>query len=195
MSKSGIDTRSGLRKRSNSRPNRSGIEIGDGERIGDERARARTAARPDRDVVVLRPFDEVGHDQEVAGELHPLDDADLEGEPVAIILLGQARRRAVGGEALGEPLLRLALQLLALVERGGVRAGAEARQDRLAGRHARSTQRMAISTLACSASGRSANSSIICWRVLKSCCGDRRRRSSSETTRPSAMASSASCAS
>ena len=44
------------------------VEIGDGERVGDERAGARAAARADRDVVVLGPFDEVGDDQEVARE-------------------------------------------------------------------------------------------------------------------------------
>ena len=63
--------------------------------------------------------------------------ADLEGEAVAVILLGQARRGAVRGEALGEPLLRLALQLLAFVEAGGVGTRAEIRQDGFAGLHAR----------------------------------------------------------
>ena len=58
------------------------IEIRDGQRVGDERAGAGAAARADRNVVVLRPFDEVGDDQEVARKLHPLDDADLEGETV-----------------------------------------------------------------------------------------------------------------
>ena len=42
------------------------IEIGDGERPGDDRAGARAAARPDRNAVGLGPLDEVGHDQEVA---------------------------------------------------------------------------------------------------------------------------------
>ena len=88
MSKSGIDTRSGFRKRSNSRPKRSGIEIGDGERPGHDRAGARAAARPDGDAVGLGPLDEVGDDQEVAGELHLRDDVDLEGQP----LRGSPRR-------------------------------------------------------------------------------------------------------
>ena len=74
-SKSGIETRSGLRKRSNSRPKRSGSRSVMVSGIGDQRARARTAARADRDVVRLRPLDEVGDDQEVAGILHALDDA------------------------------------------------------------------------------------------------------------------------
>ena len=42
------------------------IEIGDGQRIGDQRAGARAAARPDRNALRLGPFDEVGDDQEVA---------------------------------------------------------------------------------------------------------------------------------
>ena len=59
------------------------IEIGDGQRIGDQRAGARAAAGPDRNVLRLGPLDEVGDDQEVAGILHPLDDAELEVEPLA----------------------------------------------------------------------------------------------------------------
>ncbi len=55
------------------------IEIGDLERPGDQRARARAAARPDRHVVVLRPLDEVGDDQEVAGEAHLLDHVEFVG--------------------------------------------------------------------------------------------------------------------
>ena len=72
------------------------------------------------------------------------------------------------GEALGEPLLGLALQLLALVERSGIRAACRSSAGWACASARRVAQRMAISTLACSASGRSANSSIICWRVLKS---------------------------
>ena len=86
MSKSGIDTRSGLRKRSNSRFERDRVEVGDGQRPGDHRARARAAARPDRNVVGLGPLDEVGDDQEVAGEPHADDDVELEIEAVAIDL-------------------------------------------------------------------------------------------------------------
>jgi len=36
--------------------------------------------------VVLGPFDEVGHDQEIAGETHLLDDRKLEIEAVLIFL-------------------------------------------------------------------------------------------------------------
>ena len=49
---------------------RDGIEIGDPQRVRDERARARAAARPDRDAVLLGVADEVPDDEEVARELH-----------------------------------------------------------------------------------------------------------------------------
>ena len=57
-----------------------GIEIGDGERPGDERAGARAAPRPDRNPLRFRPLNEVGDDEEIAGELHVDDDVELEGE-------------------------------------------------------------------------------------------------------------------
>ena len=60
------------------------IEIGDGERPGDQRARARAAAGADRNAFGLGPFDEVGDDQEVALIVHAGDDIELEGEPLGI---------------------------------------------------------------------------------------------------------------
>ncbi len=57
------------------------IEVGDAERVGDQRARARAAAGPDRHAVAARPADEVRDDQEVAGEAHLADDVELGGEP------------------------------------------------------------------------------------------------------------------
>ena len=50
------------------------VDVGDGRRIGDQRAGARAAAGPDGNALRLRPFDEVGDDQEIAGIFHPLDD-------------------------------------------------------------------------------------------------------------------------
>jgi hypothetical protein len=46
------------------------IEVGDAQRVGHQGAGARAAAGAHRDVVLLGPVDEVGHDEEVAGELH-----------------------------------------------------------------------------------------------------------------------------
>ena len=87
------------------------IEIGDGERPGNQRACAGAAARADRNALALRPLDEVGDDQEVARIFHPLDDAELEREPLAIVLFGEARRAACGRKTPGEPLLGLTPQL------------------------------------------------------------------------------------
>ena len=61
-----------------------GVEVGDGEGVGDEGARARAAAGADGDGVVLGPLDEVGDDEEVAGKAHALDDAELVVEPLAV---------------------------------------------------------------------------------------------------------------
>ncbi len=106
------------------------VEIGDGERPGDERAGARAAARPDRNAVRLGPFDEVGDDEEIAGELHLHDDVELEGEAFVVVLPRVARREPVMGETGLEPLARLAAQLLLFVDRLAAGDG-EARQDGL----------------------------------------------------------------
>ena len=58
--------------------------------------------------MVLGPFDEVGDDQEVAGEPHLLDDAEFEIEPFAILLArsGLEELRALGRLADGIELAR-----------------------------------------------------------------------------------------
>ena len=106
------------------------------KRVGDERAGARASARPDRHAVRLRPFDEVGHDQEVARKLHLRDDVDLVGEALLVILDREALCRTVRVETALEPLDGLVLQLggfeaevLDLAQ--AVVAGDEARQDGL----------------------------------------------------------------
>ena len=89
------------------------VKVGDGQRIGHQRPRARAAPRPDRDPLPLGPFDEVGDDQEIAGKAHLLDDAQLEIQPCVIILDGDG----VGddGQTRVQPLARLAAQFLDLV--------------------------------------------------------------------------------
>src|SRR5437870_4233008 len=62
------------------------VDVGDPHRIGDERAGRGAAARANRDAVVLRVFDEVPDDEEVAGEAHVLDDLDLALEAVLVLL-------------------------------------------------------------------------------------------------------------
>ena len=114
-----------------------GIEVGDGERPGDDRPGARAAPRSHRDAVGFRPLDEVGDDQEVAGVFHLRDDVDLEGEALLIILAREARRGAdcrpallQAGFGLGAQLGGLQLEHLGFA---GVGAGPDvARQDRLA---------------------------------------------------------------
>ena len=60
------------------------VKVGDFQRVGDERARAGTASGADRNVVVLRPLDEVGDDEEVAGKSHLVDNAQLDGEALVV---------------------------------------------------------------------------------------------------------------
>ena len=57
----------------------------------------------------LRPLDEVGDDQEIAGEAHLDDDIELELEPVAVTLLPVGRER-LGSVARGGVQFLYALQ-------------------------------------------------------------------------------------
>ena len=53
------------------------VELGDAHGVGHHGPGARAAARPHADAAGLGPVDVVGHHQEVAGEAHLGDDADL----------------------------------------------------------------------------------------------------------------------
>ena len=53
------------------------VELGDAHGVGDHGAGSRSTPRPDPDAVGLGPVDVVGHNEEVAGEPHLGDDADL----------------------------------------------------------------------------------------------------------------------
>ena len=92
MSMSGIDLRPGLRKRSKSRSLASGSMSVIVERVGDDRAGGRAAAGADGDAVLLGVADEVPDDQEVGGEAHLLDHAELELEPLLAPRPGSGRR-------------------------------------------------------------------------------------------------------
>ncbi len=77
------------------------IEVGDAEGVGHHRARGRASARSHADAIVLGVADEVGDDEEVAGEAHLRDDAELVGRlPTHVV--GYA-----GGIAPGETPLHL----------------------------------------------------------------------------------------
>jgi hypothetical protein len=84
------------------------VEVGDAERPGHQRAGTGTAAGADRDAVLLRPVDEVGDDQEVAGEAHLDDDVQLQLEPGLVVRAGLAGRQWRFLEAFDQPLARLA---------------------------------------------------------------------------------------
>ena len=107
------------------------IEVGDCQRIGDKRARARTAAGTNGYALFLRPLDEVGDDQEVTGIFHPRDHADLEIKPFPVFVDRMAGGHASGLQAPLKPVFRALAQFARLVERFAVFADREARQDRL----------------------------------------------------------------
>ena len=108
------------------------IEVGDGERPGDERTRARTAAWSYRNPLRLRPLDEVSDDQEVTGEGHIHDNVKFEREALLIVFHRASGPEAMGADACAQALARLAPELLFLVDSSASRGG-KARQDRLSG--------------------------------------------------------------
>ena len=118
----------------------------------------------------LRPLDEVGDDQEVARILHPLDDAELVVEPLAIVRLVEAGRDAVRGEPAGQAGSRLDAEELRLGGFGSARIGrpAPAKRGRIGFRHAARMRSAGRSRRCCRAprAGRR-SSAIISARVLK----------------------------
>ena len=82
MSMSGIDLRPGLRKRSKKQVVLDRVDVGDAERVGDDRAGGRASPGADRDAVLLGVLDEVPDDQEVGRETHLPDHAEFELEPL-----------------------------------------------------------------------------------------------------------------
>ena len=53
------------------------IQIGDSERIGNQRARRRSSARSDRNVAFAGVADEIPDDEEISGKLHLLNDGQF----------------------------------------------------------------------------------------------------------------------
>ena len=118
----------------------------------------------------LRPLDEVGDDQEVARIFHRLDDAELEVQPRAIVLLLETRRqperRRAGASSPSSAWRRSS--------RASSRSAASASAAVAAKRgrigcttRGRVRQRSAISTVFSSASGRSLKRRIISARLAK----------------------------
>ncbi len=106
------------------------IEIGDAQRVGHERTRARAAAGTDRDTLLFRPGDEVGNDQEVARIFHLGDNAELECQPLAVFVHGVAFGDAGAGEPPLQSCLRALAQFVGLVDDAAALADRKARQDR-----------------------------------------------------------------
>ena len=74
------------------------VDLGDVERVGDDRAGRRAAPRPDGDAVVLGELDEVPDDQEVGVEAHPPDHLELHLQPLD--RLGRRRVAVAPAQAL-----------------------------------------------------------------------------------------------
>ncbi|MGY3265119.1 hypothetical protein ACVWZN_001192 [Lysobacter sp. HA35] len=89
---------------------RQGVEIGDAERPRDQRARTGTAARTDRNALLLTPVDEVRDDQEVTGEPHLDDDVELGFQARRVVLFRAAVRRRHFVEPLRQSFARTVTQ-------------------------------------------------------------------------------------
>src|SRR5580698_7478110 len=61
------------------------IQVGNAQRVRNQRSGSRTAARTDGNVVFSRVADKVPDDEEISGELHLLDDADFAGQALFVI--------------------------------------------------------------------------------------------------------------
>src|SRR5690606_2274634 len=103
------------------------VEVRDAERVRDERARARAAAGPDRDVVLARPADEIRDDQEIALEAHAADHVELALEPRGIGAIRVVAAR--GRESCRETALGLRAEVLGRARRS---RRLERRQEELA---------------------------------------------------------------
>src|SRR5262249_56010227 len=120
----------GIEKALEQKSKANGVEIGDGERIGNERACAGATPRSDRNAARFRPLDEIGNDEEIAGIVHPFDDLKLEIQSFAILFESVAGREAVDIDAPFEPDLGALAQFGGLVDSAAVNADRESREDR-----------------------------------------------------------------
>ena len=117
--------RSGFEKPLEEQPVPDRVDIGDAEAVRGERAGRRPPARPDRDPLPPRVRDEVPHDEEIPGESHLLDDAELEAEALDHRVGGGrsvARGQALVGQVLQvrierEPVGHLVARQMELPER------------------------------------------------------------------------------
>ena len=97
------------------------VQVGDGQRIGDQRPGPRPAPRTDRDALFLGPMDEIGHDQEIAGKAHLFDDAQFEIQAGGVFL---------GRDRMGDDLQALGQTGMGLTAQFGHLVIGEFGQDR-----------------------------------------------------------------
>ena len=86
-----------------------GVQVGDLQGVGHQRAGPGATPRADRAAVVLGPVDEVAHDQEVTREVHLQDHVDLELQPLFVaraLALALCRVGVQMDQALFQPLVR-----------------------------------------------------------------------------------------
>ncbi len=100
------------------------IEVGDSQRIGNERTCGGAAARAYRDVAFAGIADEIPDDQEISGKLHLLNDGEFAGQ--ALLIVGKAVLQSSLGldgaqsfQAAGEALPRDMLEITVQRESGG----------------------------------------------------------------------------
>ncbi len=94
------------------------VDVGDAQRVGDQRTGGRTAAGADPDVHRPRVVDQVGDDEEVRREALVADDLDLVAGPLGVL----------GGHTVGEPAGQPAVHLVA--QPGGLGVAVGHREDR-----------------------------------------------------------------
>ncbi len=92
------------------------IDVGDAQRVGDQRSGGRSAARADGNAVLLGVADEIPDDQEVSGKLHLLDDGEFALQALLVVgdgvlelalLVQRAQRFEAAGEAFAGDVLEI----------------------------------------------------------------------------------------
>ena len=156
------------------------IEVGDGQRPGGDRTGAGAAAGADGNALRLRPLDEVGDDQEVAGEAHLRDDVEFVVQPFAVarcVWRRRRRSRPCGGRGPRSPWHARFLPRCCPGAPSGETGSSGLRVSAI------TAQRRAMARVLSQASGRSANSARMSAAGLNQCSGVTRRRSGSDSRR------------
>src|SRR5262249_31283022 len=121
----------GIEEALEEQPETDRIKVGDGQRVGNERTRTRTAAGSNGYALFLRTLDEIGNDQEIARVFHAGDHTKLEIEPFPILIDSMAWRDTCGFNSAFKALLRTLAQLARFIEHLFVIACRKARENGL----------------------------------------------------------------